>query len=323
MTKSTNRIPRLAAFSGVALSLVAVGLARSGMGASTPMQEPGAGVDKITSEMYQPYCGVDGFRGERYQHNFTFVRGGGALVQRMKRERSTASGPWAEATDSESTAYLISDIAATNGGDLLYVGGVDAKTGHCLIEQWQYRSRKNGWMVSFPLPPAVDSLGVPAPPAIPVLTTTSGNAWEIPAAHEYDLSPARRTKVLGSDAGPFFGLDVDPQGRYLITFDVGNAQLLQIDLTASPATSAVIGGSGTSLPVAKAGSIRIMDFEGEGRKILICPAGTITQDNPEFFIVGSDSENDGLFEAWQSFDSTTWEASPYSDWDKWTQFYKT
>lgn len=245
---------------------------------------------------------------------------GGRLVQRHKRERAAATDAWYLMEGDEKVSYRITALTTRLGGDEVFVAGI-RDDGSCVIERWTYLPRKNGWQVTCTLPPGSAPIGTPAPAATCLLAVASGEAWEAVSTDDMELPAATRREVYSSPGGPFYGLAVDPQGRYLLFFDVSTEQLLRIDLSQRPVVPAVVF-SGVTYGIKTAGNMQVMDFTGEGRKCLIRPMLRDSEIEPEVYLLGTDANNDGVFESWVKYSSAEWDTSVYSDWDKWRQFWE-
>ena len=276
------------------------------------------GALKFPGDIYQPYLITVGLGDEVFRQGYSWSIGG-TSIRRTKQERADADDTWVFMEGTQDAGFIIPALAARNGGDEIYVAGL-RQNGSAVIERWTHGPRVHGWSVTFPLPSDVKALGQPAPPAVPVVNVAGGPPWAPVRDVDKVLSPPRRVEVYSSPDGPLHGMSADPQGRYLIFFDMGRGELIQLDLTQVPFQTNVLSTPASDPPLAAAGNIQVMDFEGEGRHLLVRPVLSDVQLEPETYHVFSDTENDGAFESVEVMDEAEWDSSIYSDWSKWNLF---
>jgi len=273
---------------------------------------------KFPTELFQSGLVNRGVVSDVFTQTFTYTVGG-KLVRRHKRERALPTDSWGRMSGSESVSYLVTGLTSRLGGDEIYVAGI-RDNGDCVIERWTYASRKNGWRVDCALPQGGVPIGTPAPAATQSIVVASGGDWEAVTAEDEKLPAATRREIHSSSGGPFYGIAVDPQGRYLLYFDLSDEKLYRIDLKQRPVVPVAIM-TGSTHGFKTAGNMQLMDFTGEGRKCLLRPVLSDAADSPEEYLLGTDANNDAVFESWAHHSSAQWDASQYSDWDEWEQFW--
>lgn len=280
-------------------------------------QEPSAGALKLPAEIFDFYRIASGYSGGTLLHVDTYSIGG-TIVNRKRCERAAPTDPWTCLRAAERTSYFITGFETREGGDEAYVAGI-RQDGNCLIERWTAEPRQGGWIARIG---GSTPLGQPLPPAVPVLSVEGGGPWTAPSAVVQSLPPVVRRTVYETPDGPLHGLGVDPQGRYLVFYDMGRNELMQLDLTASPPVASVLGAPATHPTLDQVGSIQVGDFAGQGRKLLVRREYNVDfHASREKYTIFSDATNDGIFEASLALERTQWQASPYSTWSDWNLYW--
>ena len=299
-----------------ALSLLCVG-ALGARQDESPFPEPvHLGAQKFPPQIYSPYLICTGFNSDRLRQSMSYSAGGTG-IRHVKQERASSSDPWQYMEHNETTSYIITALASRKGGGETYVAGLNAK-GKTIVEKWIYSPRRRGWEVNVPLGADVTSLGEPAPKAVSQLVLNGSGAWRPVNERERTLPAAKRVPMFESDTGPWYGMSVDPQGRYLIAFDMELERLVQLDLTTSPPTEITLVSPNDPAAITQGGNIQIMDF-AEKRHVLIRPAlGRSVPGAP--YLLGVDAENDGVFESFELFTKEEWAGLPYAVWPNWDLF---
>ncbi len=241
------------------------------------------------------------------------------MVSRTKVETDTSGGDWSEPMNSiESAGFLITSLCSIDGGDTVFVAGI-RDGGAAVIQMWSYSPRANGWQVRYPIPASIDQLGTPAPQAGAVTTLAGDGPWADVSAIDEDLPLAVRKTVYSKPGAVIYGLDADPQGRYLIAYDLNGQETLQVDLTQEPSVTTVLANISTQPQMDIAGHIRVADFLGV-RGVVFRRMMLDVQAYAEVYTVATDLDNDGIFESWASYSEEAWAATPYSDWSQWSLF---
>ena len=244
---------------------------------------------------------------------------GGSLIIRNKVERSDSGDSWSQPmTSTEPAGFIITSLCFADGGDTLFVAGI-RNGGAAVIQRWAYSPRVDGWQVRYPLPAGIDQLGIPAPQAAPTISLFGAGPWAPVTSADETLPPAVRSTVYSKTGAVIYGLSADPQGRYLIAFDMNAQETLQIDLTQSPVVSTVIADITTQPQMDIAGYIKVADYLGTRAFVFQKMMGQSTYYD-QVWTVAFDLDNDGLAESWSSFNEDEWRASPYSDWSLWDVF---
>jgi hypothetical protein len=300
------------------LGLLVFSLVSYGVDSQGPTPTPG--MQKFPDVIFDPLQIKVAYSGDVLLQNYMFGLGG-KQVSRSKCERSDPSDPWTRLQASEGTSYFITGLSTREGGEQVFVAGLkDDAT--CVIERWTYSTRRQGWIASVPVPPGV-GLGDPLPPTAVSVSVFGGGSWTSVPASMGPGQPASRSVIYTTSDGPLFGLSVDPEGRYLVTYDMGLKKLLQLDLTQDPVVAITLGQPSTQPSLDQVGVVDLMDFAGEGRKCLVRREYSADfQSAREIYTLFSDTDNDGVFESWSSLTQIQWLASPYSDWSKWDQFWR-
>lgn len=276
------------------------------------------GMQKVPDHIIEFGLYHRGVESDRFVQAFSYGVGG-TQIERSKRERENAGSDWFRMSGSEGVTFFVTGLAARLGGDELYIAGVE-RDGQSLIQKWVYHPRKHGWRVECELPPGIDALGVPAPVAAPSIGTASGDAWDSPKKADEDLAPAERSTLYKDGAGPFHGMAVDPQGRYLVFFEMASKEIQMLDLTQDPCVVTTLRDASAE-GFLSADDIQVADFEGEGRKCFVRGRTTSNPNAKPEYLLGSDTDNDGVFEGWAHYTEAAWEASDYSEHSKWGFFW--
>jgi hypothetical protein len=282
-------------------------------------QDPTPGSQKFPDAIFDLYRVEVGYEGSVYSQSYTYGVGAKGLT-RQKCERATDADPWTCLEAEESTSYYITSLDGREGGDQLFIAGLN-DDGSCVIERWDYPGRKHGWHVSVSVPPGA-GIGTSLPPVAPALAVSGGGDWQPPSSSAQSLPSASRTVIYTTQLGPIHGMDVDPQGRYLLFYDMSLETLFRLDLTQEPPAPTAIAQASSHSQLDQVGALDLMDFPGEGRKCLIRRELTSNfRRSQEVYTLLGDANNDGIFEDVTVLDSDAWDASTYSDWTLWNQYW--
>ena len=244
---------------------------------------------------------------------------GSASALRVRLERAHEGQRFERLENWESTHYLFTALASRLGGQVAYAAGI-REDGSCVVERWITEPREAGWSVALTSPPA-PSMGAPAGPAKLDYHIAHAEKWRpLPLGHS-GLGPVLRSTVFTTPAGPITAMAVDPEGRFLLYYDLGLGTLFQRDLAAPNATPITIAQSSTTPTLDQVGSLELLDFAGEGRTCVVTRSyGHPDEAGKESYLVLHDAENDGLFESSTVLSRDEWQASPYADASKWRSF---
>lgn len=240
---------------------------------------------------------------------------GSASAQRVRLERAHEGQPFERSENWESAHYLFTAVASRLGGQVAYLAGI-REDGSCVVERWITAPREAGWSVALASPSA-RPMGTPSGPAELVYDVAHAERWQPLRVGQSGLGPVVRSTVFTTPAGPITAMAADPEGRFLLYYDLGLGTLFQRDLSAPDGPPTAIAPSSTAPGLDQVGSLELFDVEGEGRKCLVSRSYAQPDDvGKESYLVLHDAENDGLFESSTALNREQWEASPYADTSK-------
>ncbi|MBI1379952.1 MAG: hypothetical protein GC161_02545 [Planctomycetaceae bacterium] len=246
---------------------------------------------------------------------------GSASALRVRLERAHEGRPFERYENWESAHYLFTALASRLGGEVAYVAGI-REDGSCVVERWVTEPREAGWSVALASPPAQPN-GAPSGPAELVYEVAHADQWRPRRVGQSGLGPVARSTVLTTPAGPITAMAADPEGRFLLYYDLGLGTLFQRDLLAPDTLSTAIAPSSTAPALDQVGSLELFDVEGEGRICLVSRSyGQPDGVGEESYLVLHDAENDGLFERSTALTREQWSLSPYADTSKRRVFWR-
>lgn len=246
---------------------------------------------------------------------------GSASALRVRLERAHEGQAFERSENWESAHYLFTAVASRLGGQVAYVAGI-REDGSCVVERWITEPREAGWSVALATPPA-PPLGTPTGPAELVYEVAHAEEWQPLRSGQSGLGPVARSTVFTTPAGPITAMAADPEGRFLLYYDLGLGTLFQRDLLAPDAPPTAIAPPSTGPGLDQVGSLELFDVEGEGRKCLVSRSyGQPDDVGQESFLVLHDAENDGLFESSTALTREQWQAFPYADTSKRRVFWR-
>lgn len=245
---------------------------------------------------------------------------GGKTVRRLRSERADASSEWNTQEEEFTLSYYLTSWCGREGGDVIYLCGLKA-SGEAVIEKWTFSVPNGRWVVRYPgAPPPI---GTPASAYEPHVAVKGGGQWKWNSkVLPYPPSP-QKTIIMEGSIGPFTSMAVDPEGRQLVLYDYGEKAIERIALLSSPPFLEILYSVSTFPHVSQVAALDIRDFGAEGRKLLMWKQykQTYVRAN-EVYTIASDPNNDGNFEAVAFYPLSQFEASPYSDWPTWKEFWR-
>jgi hypothetical protein len=268
---------------------------------------------ELPDSFYDPAAARMGVQSDVLKQTYLFATGSGSISV-LRHERPDAQSDWVIHKDEFTVSYHVTAICCREGGDDLFVAGMQ-DDGTSVIERW-----------SFLLPPGRQSLrfaGSPPPIGNPLpiysasIVISGGGSYVPPGTYSRYPDPRRRLLFSGT-TGPFTAMEVDPEGRFLLTYNLQEAAIQVMALDASPLALTTAYASGTHPQLDQIASIEAREFDGEGRKYLLRRKyGHSFPRSQEVYGIISDPENDGLLNSLQFFDAASFSASPYGQWSDW------
>lgn len=237
---------------------------------------------------------------------------GDAEVGLLRRERMSSNDAWQEYTGTYSTSYAIAGFASRQGGDEVFLSGVEFD-GTAKIERWRLVLPDGHQAVRYPLP--TPAIGVPQPAYAPVVAPLGGTY--IPTG---GLPQPRRRTLHSSSTHVYTALAADPEGRFLLAYDYTDEALVRFPLASIPSAPEVLFEVATHPQLDQVSSIEIRDFATEGRKALLRRNYGHEPPSSEVFGVMHDEDNDGEWESLEFFSTTKFAASAYGNWSSWKLF---
>lgn len=240
-------------------------------------------------------------------------------LSRQQRASADANSAWTRVTEVYSTRLRLTAVAPREGGDVLFVAGIDER-GHDVIERWSWRTPNGQWMVHAP-DPTPEPIGTPMPQLAPILSVRGGGAY-VPPSNPADyvapsITPIHEAALPsghGSPLGHIRSIAADPEGRFLYILSEAPRKLYRLDLVPAAGAPVVLHDTTTLPALAEACRVSVEEHVTEGRKLFVDGGGALRT-------MFSDANNDGLFEAAAQFTPTQWAASPYVDTSKWRRLY--
>lgn len=259
-----------------------------------------------------------GVSSQNYKQGYHLMTGG-QFVRRLRQERADTSAQWKAESDEYTTSYFLTAWCAREGGDEIYLAGLKP-TGGVIVERWTFSVPARRWVVRYPGP--TPPIGNPAPAFTPQVTVLGNGTWKWTKALPYPPNP-QRTVVLEDEGGAVTAMDVDPEGRQLVVYDHALKALSRIRLDQSPAQRQVLFEAAAFPHLSQVATLEFADFPGEGRKLHVTKQlGQTFASAEEVYSIATDADNDGNFESLHSYDVGAYQASPYHDWNSWTEFWR-
>lgn len=212
--------------------------------------------------------------------------------QRLERPNNTASD-WRKSTNAFTTSYEITAACCRAGGDDVFVAGKQSD-GDIVIERWTFSPRDGRWQH---VPPAMQPIGTQMP-VYSGTTAVKGGTWTTPP--ETHASP-RRAVVLESNSYSLVrGMDVDPEGRFLLFQDHDDGTLYRIRLDeGTPGAPEVLFTAAQIPSLAATVWIRPCDQISSGHRVwvLLEPDTSAKQKGTCATVLLWDTNNDGAFDS--------------------------
>lgn len=244
-----------------------------------------------------------------------YLSGNRALTRRVGERRPTGPESWMMNERVESVSFRITSVASREGGNELYVAGVDDE-GVPLIEKWSCGVRPGGYGIQ-------STSGAPQPIGTPMGPYTcqevlNGPLW----AAEGKLPKMQRRQVYkGTAAGIFRRLVADPEGRYLLALSYPSGSIHRFDLSSTPVAPVLLFSTHHLPELSTMKTMTLQHHGQEGRKcVLTQVAGSLHPAN-EKYIVLSDVDNDGNYEVQQALTGPEWDGEGYDDYENWDEYW--
>lgn len=294
-----------------ATALVLLGSCGSSERASEPsVDPPAAGELPELSE-----GAVEGFLSESYNHLARWSPQEAIEYFEIKiQDVDPSTGEWSSSTRTISTRFAITALAYREGdqGADVYVGGKDGSS--VVIEKINVPPCRGGYVTD--LHTSAQPLGVPLPPQTSLSVSVVGGQYK---PHDRRACPPdRRVEIYrGTALSEVRGLDVDPEGRFLLAVD--GVKVFQILTTANavPLELGIFYQAPSSASVT--GGLTRVHHATEGRKYLF----DVDVAGGGLGVVLHDYDNDGVFDAVDDYqvtslfeDPTPFEESLVHYWDE-------
>lgn len=247
----------------------------------------------------------------RVSHSGVF---GDRVFKRVRRERDTVADDWTVSTESHSVSYAITSLATREGGDVLFLAGME-DSGQTLVEQWTFADVPGRRGVRYTGSERV--LGTPLPayhPSVVIIGQPQGP----PPIHR---GPEKR-QVFDGGRDPIMAIGADPEGGFLLIYTSNPKRVLRLWKGSSQAD--VLYSGPRLLPgiIDGVSSIQAAEFPGEGRKFLFRQLISPAPLSSDVLAILHDSNNDGVFEEPPTvLGYPAFVASQYGDWDDWDFFW--
>jgi len=256
---------------------------------------------------------------------------GGQSVLRTRAERGNTGMQFRTEEGEYPLAYFLTCWTGREGGDVIYLCGLKS-TGESILQKWVFPVQNGRWVIRYPGP--TPPIGTPSPAFVPTLAVKGGGPWRWsnglfqqgsltqPSAPQPSISP-QIVPIYEGTEGPFTSMAVDPEGRQLFLYDFTQKSLRRLALTVTGATFETLYDDADYPLLSQIASLDVRDFGAEGRKLLARRQYQQTfVGSAEVFTILSDADNDGNFETLVSYGRPTFDASPYSQWSAWKEFWR-
>jgi hypothetical protein len=237
-----------------------------------------------------------------------FVSGDTEITLRYG-ERLGSGEEWSVLDRLETVPFQITAVGSRQGGDELYVAGINAK-GRSKIQRWIMTPREGGyyvrWLGSEPSP-----IGTPMPP-FAAEELVNGALFQDPSLEDY--GPPQKEELMES---PSFGhvrdLLVDPEGRFLLILSFPEAAIHRVDLLAPSPQAEVLFATGQIPHLSKVRTMQLFQNPALGR---VC---VLTEVDGSVVPLGArrtlliDANNDANFESVVTLTQEEWVLAGYED----------
>ena len=172
-------------------------------------------------------------------------------VTRVIKEREDTDAEWETQGQELTTSYAIVDIAPRDGGEYVYVAGLQTSDCTDVIEEWRFSPADGAFTfrasasptTSPPIPP----VGTPAPP-LTLHPEPNGGTFVAPSERGHLSAPRRTVLYTGTSLGHIRSMEVDPQGRFLLIQSHGDSGIYQLDLLEEPPLTPQMLFSAAAIP---------------------------------------------------------------------------
>ena len=262
--------------------------------------------------------------GGNYRNSISFKEAGHTIT-RLLWERANASSPWEKSETEYTVSYEITAVAYREGGDVLYVAGIQETDCSDVIERWTF-SPLNGSLtlrsaLSPTTSPPVGPIGTPSSSLVMVPGVVGTGGYVSPPQRGTPRSPQRRVIYQSTGFGHVRSMAADPEGRFLLVQSHQTSEVYQLNLLGTaPLVPQLIVSPSTIPSLTLLRRIQVYDVAAAGGRAYILSAphnDQIAADAP--WAILKDPGNDGVFDAVQGYSAAEWLASPYSDKTSWTR----
>lgn len=210
----------------------------------------------------------------------------------VRRERRDALDDEKASKNSYTTSFRITAVASREGGDVVYVAGME-DDGTDVLEQWTFDIRDGRWIhrKSGSTPPIGTSAG-------PYTATTSIKGDEYVDPPERHGAPERRKLWESETFGHIRWMVADPEGRYLLLQSNASSDVYRADLSAVTLSPTLVVTATQQPALSLVRRARIGVHSPTGHRIVVLSQKPI-QHNPtttEYVLLKSPA-NDGVFAA--------------------------
>ena len=212
-----------------------------------------------------------------------------------------------------SVSFEIVTIVARTANEL-YIAG-SAPNGMDVIERWTITPVEGEFFADRAI--AQTPIGTPAATA-PTVVSASGGTFFPPASRAPQRQPSKSMIFTGADLGGIRSLAVDPDGRFvLVLAGSGPRRLYRIENEAG-SSPVVLFDSSTDAFMAFADYIKVQEHATLGRAYFL---DSLSGNAPGVFVtLLFDHDNDGIFDAWNSYTPESYAAAGFSG-GVWTADY--
>jgi hypothetical protein len=259
---------------------------------------------------------------DNYKSSLRYEEGADS-IHRDVRERADASSPWVGSDVEYSFSFALTAATFRDGGDILYLAGIRESDCADIIEQWTFQPSTGAPVlrsaISPTTTPAVGPIGMVTPPFSFVPGTAGSGGYISPELRGTQPAPRRRVLYEGSGLGHVRSMVADPEGRFLLLQSHGDSGIYQLNLLVTPIPAPQLLFSASSTPaLVTARRMVVYDIPAAGGRCYVLPAsqGDVMPKEAAWVIL-KDPNNDGVFDAIESYTNAAWQASPLGDRTSW------
>ena len=202
-------------------------------------------------------------------------------------------------------------MAATNGGDVLFVAYMD-DLGKLFIERWTFHIDDGRWIHTAPSIPTPQYSGV---------TQIKGGVFAAPTSENH-VTPRRKTIFRGgTDIAELRAMEADPEGRFLLLYE--NTRILwKLPISAGTSGPAAVLYDQTSAPELTI----VRDIQAHdhtlGRVYVCTEMRSDSELNAQTHVLLVDNENDGVFDSKLDVSYADWTESSTYGIGSWTPIFR-